>query len=71
MIGGSEFVFVFVFFKGGGLVHCMMFEIVQMALSYYLNKLRKDCFLKHHGRNDHERAARARSASAGQLKAFK
>ncbi len=32
-----------------------MIEIAQMALSYYLNKLLKDCFLKHHGRNDPER----------------
>ncbi len=47
------------FFGGGG---CMMIEIAQMALSYYLNKLRKDCFLKHHGRNDPESAARARGA---------
>ncbi len=31
---------------GGGGV-----EIMQLALSYYLNKLRKDCFLKHHGRS--------------------
>ncbi len=42
--------------------YCMMIEIAQMALSYYLNKLRKDCFLKHHGRNDPESAARARGA---------
>ncbi len=42
--------------------YCMMFEIAQMALSYYLNKLRKDYFLKHHGRNDPESAARARGA---------
>ncbi len=35
----------------------MMTEIAQMALSYYLNKLRKD-FLKHHGWNDPESAAR-------------
>ncbi len=27
----------------------MMIEIVQMALSYYLNKLQKDCLLKHNG----------------------
>ncbi len=47
---------------GGGVGHCMMIEIAQMALSYYLNKLRKDCFLKHHGRNDPESAARARGA---------
>ncbi len=35
---------------GGGGVwlvgYCMMIEIVQMALSYYLNKLQKYCFLK-------------------------
>ncbi len=54
----------FCFFKrgGGGLVgYCMMIEITQMALSYYLNKLRKDCFLKH-GRNGPESTARAHSA---------
>ncbi len=46
--------------EGGGLIsYCMMIEITQMALSYYLNKLRKDCFLKHHGQNDPEGAARA------------
>ncbi len=39
----------------------MMIEITQMALSYYLNKLRKD-FLKHHGRNDPESVARAHGA---------
>ncbi len=56
--------FFFFFFWGGGgggfggsVGHCMIFEIAQMALSYYLNKLRKDCF--HHGRNDPESAARA------------
>ncbi len=32
--------------------YSMMLEIAQMALSYYLNKLRKDCFLKHHGGNN-------------------
>ncbi len=48
---------------GGGLVgYCMMFKIAQMALSYYLNKLRKNCFLKHHGRKYPESAARARGA---------
>ncbi len=41
--------------------YCMMIEIAQMTLSYYLNKLRKDCFLKH-GRNDPESAARAHGA---------
>ncbi len=52
-----------IFFLGGGLVgNSMMIEIAQMALSYYLNKLRKDCFLKHHGLNDPESAARARGA---------
>ncbi len=35
----------------------MMIEIAQMALGYYLNKLRKDCFLKHLGRNDPESTA--------------
>ncbi len=41
---------------GGCLVgYCIMIEITQMALSYYQNKLLKDCFLKHHGRNDPER----------------
>ncbi len=39
----------------------MMIEIAQMALSYYLNKLRKYCFLKHHGWTGPESAARARS----------
>ncbi len=56
---------------GGGLDgYCMMIEIAQMALCYYLNKLRKDCFLKHGRmilRALHELAA----PSAGQLKAFK
>ncbi len=47
--------------RGGCLVgYCIMIEIVQIALSYYLNKLLKDCFLKHHGLNDLESAARAR-----------
>ncbi len=46
---------------GGGCGYCMMIEIAQMALSYYLNK-RKDCFLKHHGRNDPGSTARARGA---------
>ncbi len=47
---------------GGGVDgYCMMIKIAQMALSYNLNKLRKDCFLKH-GRNDPESAARARGA---------
>ncbi len=55
---GSKLFFFFFFFVGGvvggGLVgYCMMIEIAQMTLSYYLNKLRKDCFLKH-GRNDPE-----------------
>ncbi len=54
----------FFFLRGGG--YCMMIEIAQMALSYYLNKLRKDCFLKHHGRNDPESAARARGANHSQ-----
>ncbi len=40
----------------------MMIEIAQMALSYYLNKQWKDCFLEQHGRNDPENASRARSA---------
>ncbi len=30
---------------GGGVGYCMMIEIVQMALSYYLNKLRKETSL--------------------------
>ncbi len=38
--------------------YCMMIEIAQMTLRYYLNKLRTDGFLKH-GRNDPESAARA------------
>ncbi len=50
--------FFFFFWRGG---YCMMIEITQMALSYYLNKLRKD-FLKHHGRNDPESVARAHGA---------
>ncbi len=33
-----------------------------MALSYYLNKLLKDCVLNHHGRTGPESAARARGA---------
>ncbi len=49
----------------------MMIEIAQMALSYYLNKLRKDRFRKHHGRNGPESAARARSAICRTVKAFK
>ncbi len=53
---------------GGG--YCMMIEIAQMALSYYLNKLRKDCFLKYHGLNDPESVVRARGTSSGQLKAL-
>ncbi len=48
----------------------MMIEIAQMAMSYYLDKLRKACFLKHGG-NGPENTARAHGASAGQLKAFK
>ncbi len=56
--------FLCFFEGGGGLVgYSMMIEIAQMALSYYLNKLRKDCFLKHHGRNDPESAARARGTT--------
>ncbi len=51
------------FLRGGGRLvgYCMMIEITQMAFSYYLNNLRKDCFLKH-GWNDPESAARARGA---------
>ncbi len=48
----------------------MMIEIVQMALSYYLNKLQKDCFLKHQGRNGSEGAARARSAICRTVKSI-
>ncbi len=47
---------------------CMMIEIAQMALSYYLNKLRKNCFLKHHGRNDPESAVRACDATCRTVK---
>ncbi len=55
--------FFFFFWEGGWLVgYCMMIKITQMALSYYLNKLRKDCFLKQNGLNDPESAARARGA---------
>ncbi len=43
--------------------YCMMIEIAQMAWSYYLNKLRKDCLLKHHGLNDPGSAARAHGAT--------
>ncbi len=53
-----------VFFRGFG--YSIRFEIAQMALSYYLNKLLKDflnhCFLNHHGRTGPESAARARGA---------
>ncbi len=53
----------FFFLEGDWLVgYCMMIEITQMALSYYLNKQRKDCFLQHLGLNDPESAARARGA---------
>ncbi len=55
----SELVF---FFKGGLVGYCMMIEITRMALSYYINKLWKDCFLKHHGRTGPESAARGRGA---------
>ncbi len=61
-----DVVVVFFFGGGGGGVgggdYSMMIEIAQMALSYYLNKLWKDCFLKHHGQNDLESAAQAHSA---------
>ncbi len=54
---------------GGGMVgYCMMSEITQMALSYYLNKLQKDCFLKHHGRNDLRALHGLAAPSARQLK---
>ncbi len=43
------------FFLGG--VYCKMIEIAHMALSCYLNKLRKDCFLEYHGLNNPESAA--------------
>ncbi len=47
-----------VFFRGFG--YSIRFEIAQMALSYYLNKLLKDflnhCFLNHHGRTGPESA---------------
>ncbi len=52
----GSFFFFFLWGGGGG---GGGFEIMQMALSYYLNKLRKDCFLKHHGRIGLESAARA------------
>ncbi len=48
----------FFFWGGGGGDYCMI-EIAQMVLSYYLSK-GKDCFRKHHGRNNPESAARAR-----------
>ncbi len=54
----------FFFWGGWGcLVGYCMIEIMQMDLSYYLNKLRKDWFLKH-GRkwNYPGRAARVRGA---------
>ncbi len=49
--------FFFFLLRGGGcsVGYCIMIEIAQIALSYYLNKLLKDCFLKHHGRNYPER----------------
>ncbi len=57
---GSKLFFFFFFFLWVGwwgvvwlVGYCMMIEITQMTLSYNLNKLRKDCFLKH-GRNDPE-----------------
>ncbi len=64
-------VVVVVFLGGGGAVdYCMMIKITQMALSYYLNKLQKDCFLQHNGRNDPESAARARSAICRTVKSI-
>ncbi len=49
--------------------YCMI-EIAQMALSYYLNKQQKDCLLRHHGQNDPESPARARSAICRTVKSF-
>ncbi len=62
----------FVFFGGGGggFGYCMMIKIVQMALSYYLNKLRKYCFLKQNRRNDPESAARPRGAICRTVKSI-
>ncbi len=34
-----SFIYLFIFLGGGMVGYCMMFEIAQMALSYYLNKL--------------------------------
>ncbi len=42
----------FLFWGGGGGGSAWL----QMALSYYLSKLCKDCFLKHNGWNDSESA---------------
>ncbi len=64
MIRVDPSIFLFIFLRRGGgclVGYCMMIEIAQMALSYNLNKLRKDCFLKH-GRNGLESDARARGA---------
>ncbi len=70
-----NFYFMFFYFLrgGGGLFgYCMMIEIAQMALSYYLNKLmQKDCFLNHHGGNDPESAARARGAICRTVKSIR
>ncbi len=46
----------------------MMIQIAQMALSYYLNKLQKDCLLKHNGWYGSESAARARGATCRTVK---
>ncbi len=58
------YLFFYLFERGVGWLvgYCMMIKIAQMFLSYYLNKLRKDCFLKQNGLNDPESAARARGA---------
>ncbi len=48
----------------------MMIGIVQMASTYYLNKLRKDCFLKRHGWKDPKSAARARGAICRTVKSI-
>ncbi len=68
-----SFFIYFIFLRGGGGVlvgYCMMIEITQMASSYYLNKLRKYCFLKHHGRNDPESAVRARGTICRTVKSI-
>ncbi len=51
-----------VFFWGGGVGYCMIVEIKQIALSYYLKK--------HHGLNDHESALLVRGAICRAVKSI-